>query len=179
MAITITVGQNPLIYTGTTPLVLANAIWYTPANVDKIYLVNPSGVGYTSGRPGISTGVTTLTAASPNAKPVGVIIVAKQPFSVDGALFGARVVSQRLSFPPGAPAYSFPITASDAEAATYDLDPANPATGLSALAYAKTTAGSSNAVNVTLPVLLSAGDTLTVTATTAANTAGFLALISQ
>jgi hypothetical protein len=174
--ITITTGQNPLIYTGVNPLTLSTAPWYTSANISKVFAVSPNGLGYASGQPGSQFGVTTLTAAAANTKPTGFILVAKQPFTVDGTQFGIEIVALQANFPVGQTSQAtMRITA--ATAGVYNLGTSTGAgitlAGLSGLAY--TRAGQA----LTGATTLAANDVVVVTATAGSTTDGLLTLTKQ
>lgn len=175
------------LYTGASPLTLntTNAPWLTKV----VKIIRPStgtGVNTRQSYNGAYNGATPGGAVTTLAPGLIYEITAGLTNSwalpdftrvpVDPAA-ATSVVSQRLSFPAGATAYGFAIVIGSGEAGTYALDAANPTTGLSAISYTKTVAGSTGAV--TLPVTLAVGDMLTVTATTASGTPGFLALITQ
>ena len=80
-------GQNPLVYQGPTELLLANQPWYTTANVSLLFAPNASNVGYTSGRPGNSFGLTKLPAPATN-RVTGFIVVAKVDFTIESTTLG-------------------------------------------------------------------------------------------
>jgi hypothetical protein len=145
-------------------------------HVKVVRIINPGGNGFISFNP--ASGFNSLTQVNTGDD----IVVESKTSSISGGGYsldnGTLPVAQRLSFPAGASTYPFSITPAAGEAGTYKLDSANPATGLSSITYAKTPAGGTSAP-VTLPVTLAVGDTLTVTATTAPGTPGFLALITQ
>ena len=148
--------------------------WRTSVNI--IRTINPAGTGSSSYDP--TQGLNSFSSvATGQIIEVDALAVAYQGagFALDNGTAPATSVvgAVRLvaTFPAGkTSAVTMPVLFSD-EPGTYSLDAANPAVGVSALAYAK--AG----VAVNLPITLAAGEVLTVTGTAAAGQDGRLVLI--
>jgi len=172
--ITLNTGNNPVIFTGTAPLTLSSQPWYTTANVSKIFAVTANGAGYTNGQPGSNFGVTQLSPAAAGQRPAAYIIVAKQAFTLDADTFGASPERLVANFPAGATNTVLVSVDVAKQAGTYALPTTGAqVVGLTSLSFSK--GGSA----VTGTVTLAVGDTLAVTGTAVAGTAGKLTLIKQ
>lgn len=169
--ITIKAGQNPLVFTGTTALVLASEPWYTSDNVDKISTPTTNNQGFTNGKPGTNFGVTQLPVAIAGQRR-GVVIVAKQDFTVPTSLFGplAKPVISSLGPTSRAPGDLLTITGTDLDTAVYVI------IGLS-LGVIDTASLTATALTVTVPQLV-AGSNVPVAVITPAGISNLLTTLT-
>ena len=170
---TITTALTTVIWYGPTTT-LSSASWRNSTAI--VRLVN--GAGYSSYDP--NQGINSLAQVV-----AGQVLIVESP----AAAYGGAGYLLDNGTPPTAPANpvrliaSFPaggtspapitITLND-QVGTYNLDGSFPASGVTGVTYAKAGVGV-----VSLPITLGVGDTLTITGTTAAGTAGLLTLIKQ
>lgn len=167
---TITTALTTVIWYGPTTS-LSTAPWRTSTAI--VRLVN--GAGYSSYDPTQSINSLTQVVA-------GQVLIIESPaaayggvgYQLDNGTVAPVAVRLVAHFAAGQTALAFPVKITGADQpGTYNIDPNNPASGLTSLSYAKAGAA------VVLPVILALNETLTVTGTTATGVEGFLTLIKQ
>jgi len=90
--ISLSVGNHPLPFIGATATPVGTQSWFTAVNVD-VYAVSPNGLGYGKNAGGSNQQFAAFTQFVPATGGLYTtyILVVKQAFSVDSALFGIPV----------------------------------------------------------------------------------------